>query len=124
MKNVLKLVAAGGLAAAVLAPTMTTAMAGGGNWNRHRPHYNQGWNPGPAIFGGAVLGLTLGALANPYYYPPPPVYYAPYPPPPPYPASYTDEHMEWCAATYQSYNGETDTFVGFDGRLHRCVGPY
>jgi hypothetical protein len=42
------------------------------------------------VFGGAILGLTLGALARPYgppqyvYVDPPPAYYVP-PPVPPYP---------------------------------------
>jgi len=43
------------------------------------------------VFGGAILGLSLGALARPYYGPPqyiyvdpPPAYYIP-PPVPPYP---------------------------------------
>jgi hypothetical protein len=50
------------------------------------------------VFGGAILGLTLGALARPYgppqyiYVDPPPAYYVPppvppYPPVPVYPAS-------------------------------------
>jgi hypothetical protein len=127
MKKIWQVAAAGALAAAVLAPTIGTASAGGGgDWRWKRHYHGHGWNPGPAILGGAVLGLTLGALANPHYYPPPPpVYYAPYPSPP-YPAGYYDEdpHIAWCSATYRSYNAETDTWVGYDGLIHRCVEPY
>ena len=51
--------------------------------------YRGGGFAGPAIVGGAILGLGLGAaLSAPRYYAPPPVYYAPppvvYAPPPVY----------------------------------------
>jgi BA14K-like protein len=68
-----------------------------------------------------------------YYYPPPPVYYPPPPvvyraPPPPvyyYPATaWNQAHVDWCNATYRSYNPATDAFIGYDGYPHRCVAPY
>jgi hypothetical protein len=128
MKSVARLALAGALASALLAPTVISAAAGGGHdrdWRRHRPHHHHShrWDPGPAILGGAVLGLTLGALANPYYYPPPPPLYAPYPPS--HPAYYyDDEHIAYCSAMYRSYDAETDTWVDFNGVIHQCVGPY
>jgi hypothetical protein len=123
MKSFAKLAVAGVLAAAVLAPTITTASAGN-NWRWRHYHY-RGWDPGPAILGGAVLGLTLGALANPYAYPPPPPpdYYDP--PPPPYAGGYAEDeaHMAWCSATYRSYSPESDTWVDYNGVVHECIGP-
>jgi hypothetical protein len=126
MKTIWRLASAGVIAAALLAPTIGTAAAGGGDWNWKHHHHGGGggWDAGGAILGGAVLGLTIGALANPYYGPPPPAYYAYPPPPPPYPSDYTEDHIAWCSATYHSYNAETDTFIGFDGYAHRCVDPY
>jgi hypothetical protein len=31
-----------------------------------------------------------------------------------------DGHVAACEARYRSYNAETDTFLGYDGRHHRC----
>lgn len=33
-------------------------------------------------------------------------------------------HVEWCLNRYRSYNPRTDTFLGYDGRRHRCNSPY
>lgn len=33
-------------------------------------------------------------------------------------------HVQWCRDRYRSYNPRTDTFMGYDGRRHRCRGPY
>jgi hypothetical protein len=67
---------------------------------------------------GTVFGLAVGALASqafaaPAYYPPPPVLY---------PAP--DPHIQWCAATYNSYDARTDTWVDFQGITRRCIAPY
>ncbi len=107
------------------------------------------WTPGPAagFAAGAVVGLGVGALVTaprpaPYYRPrayyapapAPTYYYAPvapayYPPPPPPPVYYPRQnwaraHVDWCLSNYRSYNPATDTFMGYDGYAHRCVGPY
>ncbi|MCW5773851.1 MAG: BA14K family protein [Rhodospirillaceae bacterium] len=97
----------------------------------YRNNRNSGWGPGFAT--GAVVGLGLGVLATTprYVAPPPRVYYAPPPPPvyyaPPPPRAYyrwTQAHVDWCYANYRSYNAANNTFVGYDGYLHQCVGPY
>jgi hypothetical protein len=118
----------------------------GKGWNQG---YNKGSSKGGGNWGngfatGAILGLGVGVIAaspKPYYAPPPPrVYYAPppviyappppvvYAPPPPPPVYYgrawTEAHVEWCITRYRSYNPATNTFVGYDGYVHQCVGPY
>ena len=96
---------------------------GRGEW--HSDH--DGWGVGGALLGGTVLGLALGAtLYNPPPPPPPAYVYVPYPPPPPpvYRHYVYADHIAWCTAHYPGYNGETDTFVGSNGFVYRCVGPY
>ncbi len=118
MRNLKTLLLAGTLAAAAL---MTSTTADAGRWHRHYGYYGGGWNPGGALVAGTVLGLAIGSLAAPrYYYDPYPPYYA-YPPAPPYVGS--DPHIDWCTATYRSYNGETDTWVDASGVARRCLGP-
>ena len=33
-------------------------------------------------------------------------------------------HVNWCLRRYRSYDPASNTFVGYDGRLHACVSPY
>lgn len=33
-------------------------------------------------------------------------------------------HVRWCMNRYRTYNPQTNTFRGNDGRLHRCNSPY
>lgn len=33
-------------------------------------------------------------------------------------------HVRWCMSRYRSYNIRSDSFMGNDGRRHRCSGPY
>ncbi len=136
---------------ASISASMTTASA---DWKGpprgyHKSHGNGGWKPGPGVgfAAGALVGLGVGAIVatpRPYYpparayYPPvrphyPPVraYYPPpavyYPPPPvyTYPATaWNQAHVDYCRATYRSYNVATDTFMGYDGYPHRCISPY
>jgi hypothetical protein len=112
------------IAAGAFGATASAANAGG--WYHHphyRPgvHFYYGYGPGTAIIAGTALGLSLGSALSPYpAYPYPP----PAPPPPPYPAyADADPHIDWCTATYPSYNGETDTWTDPYGVPHRCVGP-
>jgi hypothetical protein len=107
------------IAAALVAATLVSPIAAQAQWNRYGGGYgggygrgytpyggygrgygyeHHGYNPAPAIIGGALLGLGVGAaiLSQPRYYAPrppqawpaPPVYYAPppvvYAPPPVY----------------------------------------
>lgn len=37
---------------------------------------------------------------------------------------YWDEHVRWCLNRFRSYNPETDMYLGYDGRHHRCRSPY
>ena len=32
-------------------------------------------------------------------------------------------HAAWCSQQYQSYNALTDSYLGFDGVMHRCISP-
>ncbi len=55
--------------------------------------------------------------------PPPAPLWRPLPPPPPVWGS-SSAHVRWCMNRYRSYNPRTDTYLGFDGRYHRCRSPY
>ena len=33
-------------------------------------------------------------------------------------------HVQYCLSRYRSYDPATDTFIGYDGFRHPCVGPY
>jgi len=35
-----------------------------------------------------------------------------------------DAHIASCRANFRTYNVATDSYVGNDGRLHRCLSPY
>ena len=144
MKRIVSLALAGVIAAGSVATLVAPASADDPRHFRHvhqgyhgpgpGPGYGRwhgggggGWNAGGAFVGGTVLGLALGATM---YSPPPPppayVYVAPPPPPVVYPRYVYagDAHIAWCTQHYATYNGETDTFVGYDGITYRCVGPY
>ena len=34
-----------------------------------------------------------------------------------------DSHAAWCSQHYQSYNAFSDSYLGFDGIMHRCISP-
>jgi hypothetical protein len=34
-----------------------------------------------------------------------------------------DEHVQYCLSRYRSYDPESDTFIGYDGMQHPCIGP-
>ena len=130
MKRLTSVALAGVLAVATVATTFGSADAA---W---RGRYYGGYRGGCVGCGfaaGAVTGLALGAIATapygpyyrPYYrpyYAAPAYYYGPPPPPPRYYAA--NAHVNWCLANYRSYNPATNTFVGYDGYAHICVGPY
>jgi hypothetical protein len=122
MKTMASLALAGALGIAAVVPTASTASAGGYYWSgpHYRHHHRGGWDGGD-FAAGALLGLTFGALASPYYGPGPYAY--DYPPPPPRYAA-ADAHIRWCSARYASYSPEDNTWVDYDGRVHECIGPY
>jgi hypothetical protein len=37
---------------------------------------------------------------------------------------YSSAHYRWCRKRYRSYDARTNTFMGNDGRRHRCDSPY
>jgi hypothetical protein len=125
MKRLTSVALAGVLAVATVATTLGSADAG---W-RGRGYYGGGC-VGCGFAAGAVTGLALGAIATapyrpyyrPYYYGAP-AYYAPVAPRY-YPAYAGNAHVDWCLANYRSYNPGTNTFIGYDGYAHICVGPY
>lgn len=57
-----------------------------------------------------------------HWHRPPPRHYRPWGPPV-RAVSPLRSHIRWCAARYRSYDARSNTFVGFDGRRHRCTGP-
>jgi len=136
MKRFVSLALAGLLAAGAVATLAQPAMADGPyRYYHHGPagHWHGGgggWNAGGAFVGGTILGLALGtAIANSPPPPPPAYVYVAPPPPPPvvvYPRYVyaSSAHIAWCTSHYSTYNGETDTFVGYDGITYRCAAPY
>jgi len=86
----------------------------GGGW---------GWGFGGGLAAGALIG---GALAAPYYYGGYYPYYAqPYYAPGPgyYAEPYAgggDDGVAYCMQRYRTYNPNTGTFTGNDGRQHPC----
>lgn len=71
------------------------------NWYRwNRP--NLGGAVAAGIFGFAV-GAAIASSANRYN-----------------DDDDYDDHVAACEDQYRSYNAETDMFLGFDGRYHRC----
>jgi hypothetical protein len=128
MNRLVSTALAGAMALSAIGVSATSASAD--RWHHH--DYRGGHNDvGPAIVGGAILGLAVGSmLAEPAYpaYPvyPERIYLAPPPPPPPpeyYAYDDSEAHFQWCSATYETYNGETDSWVDYRGLPHRCVGP-
>jgi BA14K-like protein len=37
---------------------------------------------------------------------------------------YGGAHVEYCLSRYRSYDPASNTFLGYDGLRHECVGPY
>jgi len=75
-----------------------------------------GWGVGAGIAAGAILG---GALAAPYYYGPG-YYPAPYYPAPGYYGGAPDGDVSYCMQRFRSYDPNSGTYLGNDGRRHSC----
>jgi hypothetical protein len=91
----------------------------GGHWRgRHRGHRGDNWGP---WVGGALLGLGVYGLSQSYddgYYGD--GYYAEQPS---YSYGYSSAGGEArCAATFRSFDPDSGTYMGYDGRRHMC--PY
>ncbi|GLS32151.1 BA14K-like protein [Mesorhizobium albiziae] len=123
------------LAAALGATTlaaMPTAQAGD-NWRRHR---SNGDAVAAGVIGLAAGALIGGALAQPRYREP--VYYDDYYEPAPvrrynyvrtyeepryvrrYAEPWSREWYRYCSSRYRSFDPDTGTFVGYDGRERFC----
>lgn len=81
----------------------------GGPYPVHYYHHRH-VDVGPVIAAG-LIGMTLGTIVAGSAYPPRHrvVRYVD-----------VDDHVEWCLSRYRSYDPRSDTFVGRDGRRHRC----
>jgi hypothetical protein len=88
----------------------------GGGWHGgwHGGWRGGGWGYyGGGFAAGAILG---GILAAPYYYPPP--YY--YPAPGYYEGDAPDGAVDYCMRRFRSYDPNSGTYLGNDGRRHPC----
>ncbi|HZS65200.1 MAG TPA: BA14K family protein [Xanthobacteraceae bacterium] len=74
---------------------------------------------GSAIFGHQYYGYPRYYYGYPqYYYAPGPAYY--YPPPGYYYGRPYDPAIAYCMRRFRSYDPYSMTYLGFDGRRHRC----
>ena len=79
---------------------------------RHHHHHHHGFFGGGPHFGFGFYGGPV--YAAPYYdydYGPPVVYGAPAP---------AGGDVAYCAQRYRSYDPESGTYLGYDGRRHPC----
>lgn len=125
------------LSLAVAATTLATlpaANAGDRHWRHYHGRHNSN---GADIAAAGILGLAAGALvvglANQNS--PAPVYYNDYRKPRPRPIREYPETVyyggsfepwsrgwyEYCSDRYRSFDPQSGTFVGYDGREHFCV---
>ncbi|WEX76490.1 BA14K family protein [Sinorhizobium numidicum] len=124
------------VAAAMVLPTFGIAEAG----HRHRHHNGDAWAAGAVgLVTGALIG---GAIASQprynerVYIDPEPEYYEPrpvYQPRPVYRPVYrpvvvdydvepwTPAWYRYCSQRYRSFDPDTGTFIGYDGRSHFCT---
>jgi hypothetical protein len=118
MKRLASAALAGALAIGTVAATGASASA-----DPYYPYHPHHYHDGGGFVAAGILGLATGLVASQVFSPEPP------PPPSPYPyyaAGYgaDDAHLQWCEATYRSYDPETDLWRDYQGIPHRCQGPY
>jgi hypothetical protein len=145
MKKLAKAFVLTAAAGATVLASMPAAEAGHRGWRDHgRPVYVERHRGNGDAVALGVLGLAAGAIiggaiadsrANqrvyidppaPRYVAPPPVYY---PPAPTYsrPVVYhsyepwTGAWYDYCSDRYRSFNPNTGTYRGYDGREHFCT---
>lgn len=66
-------------------------------------HHHDHWGDGLALGAGVVLGAALANASAQGSAP-----------------AYDGLHIRRCEARYSSYEPETDTYIGYDGRAHYC----
>ncbi|MGY8664464.1 BA14K family protein [Bradyrhizobium sp. UFLA05-109] len=101
--------------AAPIGHPLAVAPSQSANVEQVRWYGHRGWGGGAFVGGLAAGALIGGALAAPYYGPG-------YPPPPPayYAAPPADDAVAYCMQRYRSYDPNSGTFLGNDGRRHPC----
>jgi hypothetical protein len=89
--------------------------AGRYNWRTHGPRYRYRYRGYNHYYGGYWYAFPWWTAGYGYYN----NYYDDG-----YAGGGYDDHVQWCLNRYRSYNPRTDTFMGYDGRRHRCNSPY
>lgn len=80
------------------------------DWNRPAPRQYRGYRGGydrddgdaGAAVAAGIIGLAIGAMAAGAS------------------RGGGGSHVRWCMNRYRSYDPDTDTYIGRDGRAHRC----
>lgn len=94
--------------------------------HHHHHHHSRGNAAAAGVIGlaaGAILGSTLARPS-----PPQVIYQAPPPPPRPYPVygridPWSPGWYQYCRSRFRSFNPQTGTYRGYDGRDHFCNAP-
>lgn len=94
---------------------------GGPGWRGgYYRHGGYGWGGvGAGLAAGALIGGAIAASQAPYaygpgYYAPGPSYYASAP------AYGGDDAISYCMQRFKSYDPNSGTYLGYDGRRHPC----
>lgn len=134
-------IASTAVAATVLAP-VAGAYAGERHGHRHFRHHHHHHRPvivhrdnGAAVLAAGILGLAAGAIIAGANNPPPPE--EPYRPSRPSPhrdyfpeapgqtasiaEPWSAEWYRYCAQRFRSFDSQTGTYLGYDGKRHFCV---
>jgi hypothetical protein len=111
MKSIFTVAVATTLGLGALAVSGTDASAS------HRGYYGLGYNYGPHryyLFRGYSFGWPWRTFSYDRFYAD---------------GSYYENrggfaHVDWCLNRYRSYSPRTNTWVSYNGRVHRCISPY
>ncbi|WP_309083206.1 BA14K family protein [Chelativorans sp.] len=139
MNRILKSAILGVAVAATTLSALPAAQADDHRWRRyHHRHHDRGDELAAGLAGLAIGAIVGSALSQPRYhdrvYIDPPTYYRPapryhYAPAPVYRGPVTYQYgvepwsREWyraCSARYRSFDPQSGTFLGYDGRRHFC----
>ena len=106
--------------AAPIGQPLAMTQADSGQIDQVRWYGHRGWGGGAFVGGLAAGAIIGGAVAAPYYYGSP-YYYGPgYGPPPAGYGPPPEGDVQYCMQRYKSYNPNTGTYLGNDGRRHSC----